>query len=112
MVCSHFGKPDNVYPIPKDTYLLGLCTGSFAAAAVSTSQTIAELIPAGIESVIYAFRTGLHSFKLQQDLERSHSSPPKSWSAVVTLSEQHAANLIDSYAVEKVRDPLYVCLVF
>ncbi|OCK90224.1 polyketide synthase [Cenococcum geophilum 1.58] len=98
---GHFGKPAMVYPTPENTYLLGLCTGSFAAAAISTSQTIVELIPAGVEAVIHAFRTGLHSFKLQRDLERSSSAEPRSWSAVVSLPEQRAADLIEHFVAEK-----------
>lgn len=99
-----------MYPTPENTIILGLCTGSFAAAAVSASQSIAELIPAGIEAVIHAFRTGLHSFKLQRDLEMSPSSTRKSWSAVVGLPEQRAADLIESYVVEKVRGASCSCL--
>lgn len=99
-----------MYPTPENTYILGLCTGSFATAAISTSQNIVELIPAGVEAVIHAFRTGLHSFKLQRDLERSPSPTPKLWSACVALPEQRAADLIESYVVKKVRDPfLFVC---
>ncbi|KAF4628134.1 hypothetical protein G7Y89_g10013 [Cudoniella acicularis] len=97
---GYFGKPTMVYPAPENTYLLGLCTGSFATAAISTSQTIVELIPAGVEAVTRAFRTGLHSFKLQRDLE-SPSTTPRSWSAVVSLSEQRAAELIEHFVAEK-----------
>ena len=94
-----------MYPTPENTIILGLCTGSFATAAITTSQTIAELIPAGVEAVIHAFRTGLHSFKLQRDLERSPSPTSKSWSAVVALPD-----LIESYVVEKVKDTPCCCL--
>lgn len=110
MICSHFGKPGTVYPTPENTYILGLCTGSFATAAISASQNIAELIPAGVEAVIHAFRTGLHSFKLKRDLERSLFPTPKSWFAVVGLPEQRAADLIENYVVEKVRDAFSLCL--
>lgn len=99
-----------MYPVPGNTYILGLCTGTFATAAISTSQTVAELIPTGVEAVIHAFRTGLHSFKLQRDLERSLSPTPKSWSAVVALPEQRAADLIENYVVEKVRDAVRLCV--
>ncbi|KAL9094495.1 MAG: hypothetical protein Q9165_003345 [Trypethelium subeluteriae] len=100
-VLRHFGKPVTAYPDPESTLLLGLCTGSFAVAAISTSQTTAELVPAGVEAVIYAFRTALYSFKLQQDLERSTSGTSQSWSALVSLSEQHAADLIERGVTEK-----------
>ena len=96
-----------MYPTSKSTYILGLCTGSFATAAISTSRTIAELVPAGIQAVIQAFRTGLHSFKIQQDLETSLSPGSKSWSVVVALSEKRAAELIENYAAKKARNALY-----
>ena len=99
-----------MFPPPENTIILGICTGSFATAAISTSQTIAELIPAGVEAVVHAFRTGLHSFKLQRDLERSPRPTQKSWSAVVALREQRAADLIESYVVEKVQDAFCLCL--
>ena len=99
-----------MYPTPENTYILGLCTGSFAAAAISTSQTIVELIPAGVEAVIHAFWTGLHSFKLQRDLERSPSPTPRSWSAVVALPEQRAVDLIETFVVGKVRKSHCLCL--
>ncbi|KAL9079181.1 MAG: hypothetical protein Q9157_001932 [Trypethelium eluteriae] len=99
---GHFGKPITAYPTPESTLLLGLCTGSFAAAAISTSQTTAELVPAGVEAVIHAFRTALYSFKLQQDLDQSSSVTPQSWSLLVSLSEQHAAELIEHVVTEKV----------
>lgn len=98
-----------MYPTSENTYMLGLCTGSFATAAISTSRSIAELIPAGIQAVIQAFRTGLHSFKVQRDLERSLSSKLKSWSAVIALSENRAAELIEGYALKRVRNVLYFC---
>lgn len=66
-----------------------------------------ELIPAGIEAVIHAFRTGLHSFKLQRDLEKSLSPTPKSWSAVIALPEQRAAELVEDFAVKRVRNAFY-----
>lgn len=107
---SHYGNPKAVYPTSDNTYILGLCTGSFAAAAISSSRTIAELIPAGIQAVIHAFRTGLHSFKVQRDLQSSLSPTPKSWSAAIALPEQRAADLVEDYAVKRVRNALYYCL--
>ncbi|KAI9707015.1 MAG: Type I Iterative PKS [Bogoriella megaspora] len=97
----HFGRPDAVYPTYLNADLLGLCTGSFAAAAVSTSQTISELIPAAVEAVILAFRTGLHSFRLERDFRASSDTTPQQWSAVVSVSEQVAVDLIEHYVQTK-----------
>jgi iterative type I PKS product template protein len=39
--------------------VLGLCTGAFAAAAVSCSHNTVDLVPLAVEAVIAAFRTGI-----------------------------------------------------
>ena len=102
MPFSHFERPQSPYPAPGNTHILGICTGAFATAAISTSQDIAALVPAGVLAAIQAFRTALHSLKLQRDLEKAQSSIGNSWSAVVGLSEQHAAEVIEKYAVNTV----------
>ena len=56
----YYGEGSRPFPSADNTYLVGICTGSFAAAAISTSQTLSELIPAGVEAVLVAFRTGLY----------------------------------------------------
>nr|ALQ32772.1 putative polyketide synthase [Fusarium babinda] len=43
----------------QNTRVVGLCTGAFAAAAVSCSSFTADLIPMAVSSVVAAFRTGL-----------------------------------------------------
>src|SRR5699024_12810178 len=63
----HFGEGSNPYPTAGNSYCLGLCTGSFAAAAISTSQTLSELIPAGVEAVLTAFRTALRSLMRSEE---------------------------------------------
>ncbi|KGQ04250.1 Conidial yellow pigment biosynthesis polyketide synthase [Beauveria bassiana D1-5] len=76
----HFttGKP---FPSPENSYLLGICTGSFAASAVCVSQSIHEVVVAGVEATIAAFRTALRSF-LQRGLITTTGNKP--WSAVVS----------------------------
>jgi len=81
---------------------VGLCTGSFAAAAISTSQTLSELIPAGIEAVLVAFRTGLRSLELRNDIERPIPESSRSWSVVVSAYEDQAAELIETFSLKKV----------
>lgn len=81
---------------------MGLCTGSFAAAAISTSQTLSELIPAGIEAVLVAFRTSLRSLELRNDIERSSSEKSRSWSVVVSAQEAQATELIHKFSLTNV----------
>lgn len=84
---------------PTDSLLVGLCTGSFAAAAVATSSCVADVVTAGVEAVIYAFRTALHSFRLAKDMETT--SALQSWSTVVTLPNNEATDLIQQYVSDK-----------
>lgn len=76
---------------------MGLCTGSFAAAAISTSQTLSEVIPAGVEAVLVAFRTALFSPILRNDIEKSSPGMSPSWSVVVTLQEAEAVKFIETF---------------
>ncbi|ATY66936.1 Beta-ketoacyl synthase [Cordyceps militaris] len=76
----HFatGRP---FPSPESSYLLGICTGSFAASAICVSQSIPEVVVAGVEATIAAFRTALRSF-LQRGIITTAGNRP--WSAVVS----------------------------
>lgn len=98
----YFGAGSRPYPDIVNTYLVGVCTGSFAASAISTSQTLSELIPAGVEAVLVAFRTALLSFVLRHDLEQPISGIPKSWSVVVSASHSEAVSLIENFCEAKV----------
>lgn len=111
----YFGEGSHPYPTAGNSYCLGLCTGSFAAAAVSTSQTLSELIPAGVEAVLTAFRTALRSFVVRDDIARPTSGTRRSWSAVINVQEDEAVEMIDRFCLAKVRkrlsrDMLYLTL--
>jgi hypothetical protein len=63
---------------------LGLCTGALAAAAVSCSGNILDLVPLSVDAVTAAFRTGV----LVADMA-ARVSPGKvgdSWSIIVSGS--------------------------
>ena len=84
---------------------MGLCAGGFAAAAVSTCQTLAELIPAGVEAVLAAFRTALCTLAVRDDIEGpNHNRHHQSWSAVVNIQEDEASELIKQFILEKVSE--------
>ncbi|KAF2688360.1 conidial yellow pigment biosynthesis polyketide synthase [Lentithecium fluviatile CBS 122367] len=90
----HFEKPGVVFPA--DSLLLGICTGSFAAAAISTSSSVVQALSAGVEAVVYAFRTGWHSFKASQDFDKIPSTS-RSWSAVISVSVQRVTEMIQKF---------------
>ena len=62
--------------------ILGLCTGALAAAAVSCSRSTLELIPMAVDTVIVAFRTGMHVTDIAQRVAPSDASD-RSWSIIV-----------------------------
>ncbi|KAI9742330.1 MAG: hypothetical protein M1818_003863 [Claussenomyces sp. TS43310] len=85
------------YPNAADSYVIGTCTGGFAAAAISSSKTIAELIPAGIEAVLIALRFGICALEAKNRLSISESERA-SWSAIVgDITEEKASELIVDY---------------
>lgn len=81
---------------------MGVCTGSFAAAAISSSRNMSELIPAGVEAVLAAFRTGLHSLRMQQDIDPISTERAGPWSLVVSLMESQALEILQRFNVEAV----------
>src|SRR5271155_5043972 len=82
----YFTEGSRPYPPPTNTYVIGPCTGGFAAAAVSCSQTLPDLVSNGVEAVLAAFRTALRSFLVGQSLSSRVQStqPSKSWSAALS----------------------------
>ncbi|OAQ69673.2 polyketide synthase [Pochonia chlamydosporia 170] len=77
-----YSSDSNSYPLPTRTCIIGSCTGAFAAAAISCSQTLPELIPVAVEASLAAFRTALCSW-LAGQYESSQQATGTSWSAAV-----------------------------
>ena len=98
---SWYGEGSRQYPPGSNSYVIGLCTGSFAAAAISTSQTISELLPAGIEAVLVAFRTGLRSWEARNDIEHCSVASPV-WSVSVGMQEEQASTSLDEFCKAEV----------
>ena len=101
MSTRYFEDGAEPYP-PADSHILGLCTGSFAACAVSTSRTLSELVPAGVKAAIIAFRTALRSFEVRNDVEKPVPGGDGSWSAVINSSEANALEAIGVFCSENV----------
>ncbi|EKV10885.1 Conidial pigment polyketide synthase PksP/Alb1 [Penicillium digitatum] len=94
----YYGDLGHAYPSSEESRIIGLCTGQLASAAVSSSRTIGELIPAGVETAIVALRLGLCVWKVQELIEPSKSAT-SSWSVLVSgLREPEAQDLIQHYA--------------
>ncbi|ORY07765.1 hypothetical protein BCR34DRAFT_603760 [Clohesyomyces aquaticus] len=94
---SHYGQSSQKYPSPTESHIVGVCTGLLSSAAISTSQSWAELFPAAIEAVLIAFRTGLRTTQVRDDIERPTATGSQAWSMIVPLSEQRVSLALDAF---------------
>lgn len=102
----YFSEDSRPFPPLAKTYVMGPCTGGFAAAAVSCSQTLLALVENGVQAVLAAFRTALRSFIVGQSLSpRLQSTQPNnSWSAAIKAQgDNNVEQMLDNYASAKVR---------
>ncbi|KAJ5512187.1 Acyl transferase/acyl hydrolase/lysophospholipase [Penicillium fimorum] len=94
----YYGDLGHAYPSGDDNFIIGLCTGQLASAAVSSSKTVGELIPAAIETVVVSLRLGMCVLKVQELIESSKSAT-SSWSVLIHgIREPEAQELIQQYA--------------
>nr|BAW18768.1 topopyrone polyketide synthase [Phoma sp. BAUA 2861] len=97
---SHFTAPERQYP-SADTRLIGLCTGLLTAAAVSCSQSLTDLIPLAVHTVLIAFRTGLLVAEIRDGIE-APKDVPKAWSILAPgLSSHDAVPLVYRFNKDK-----------
>ena len=82
MITSYYEEAGRQYPSPGQVYLVGLCTGTLAAAAISSSTSLSELLPAAIHTVQVAFRLGLCGQELRDRIHTPDPSAGQEWSAV------------------------------
>lgn len=61
-----------------------------------------ELVPAGVEAALAAFRTGLHSFRMQRDIEPFSAEGSRSWSFIFSLPESEALDILQRFKAEAV----------
>lgn len=94
----------HAYPSAENAAVLGLCNGSLAAAAISCSSTVVDLIPAAIEVVLIAFRAGLRVIGLRDDLEQKVGKMSPNWSVLVGMQESQAAEELKIFSAVTVSD--------
>ncbi|KAL9594396.1 MAG: hypothetical protein Q9219_007055 [cf. Caloplaca sp. 3 TL-2023] len=108
---EYFTEDSVPFPPLDNTFIIGLCTGGFAAAALSCSQTISELISNGVHAVLAAFRTALWSFLVGRSLSSRTQSAnlDTAWSAAVSaVGEASLDTMLDEYTSTNasIRDPM------
>ncbi|KAM5347992.1 hypothetical protein ACJ41O_007816 [Fusarium nematophilum] len=96
---DYYGRHGRLYPSPDDTSSIGICAGAFAAAAVSSSRSLSELVTVASETIIFAFRTAFNSFLVKNDIvgndEQRHGG---SWSVVASGQEAEYQQRIDNFS--------------
>lgn len=87
------------YPNADDSICVGTCVGQLAAAAVSLSVSISDLIPLAVAATVLAFRTGILTESVGNGIELK-SQESSSWALSIPTSlglsnEQDLATLQD-----------------
>ncbi|KAK0841358.1 hypothetical protein LTS02_016871 [Friedmanniomyces endolithicus] len=86
------GSVHESYPRAEDSYVLGLCTGSLAEAAVSASGSLSELLPLAVQAVLISLRLGLCTVAMRDRIETSNEHRSGSRSASVVGMDSAPAN--------------------
>ena len=84
------------------TFLVGLCSGLFAAAAITSTPSLSALVPVAVQAVLMAFRTGRHVATMAERL-----SPPvqhsQSWTYILPgVKEEQARSTLEEFHLTSV----------
>lgn len=83
----------------------GLCSGMFAAAAITSTPTLSTLVPVAVQVVLMAFRTGSHVAAMAERLSPSTMDHSESWTSIVPgMTGDNAHATVESFNESKVRD--------
>lgn len=90
-----------MYPSPESTHVIGLCTGSLAAAAISASRNLLELVPTAVDALLVAFRIGMRTAQLACSI--AGPAEVGKWSLIVPVSSNNELlTQINDFAKQKV----------
>lgn len=110
-VQSHHDSKGKKFPADVDQYIAGLCVGSLAAAAVSSSQSLTELMAAGVDAVRVALHVGLQVAKgasLLDNLATETGTPALPWSYIIpeaVFPRADAAEALSMFSTQSVSRP-------
>jgi hypothetical protein len=82
------------YPSARETYLMGLCSGSLTAAAVSCCRSATELLPVAVEVTGLSFNLGLLASETGDLFLCNPAVGDRSWAMTMPAS---LSDLIDEY---------------
>ena len=100
---KHCQESGGRYPASDSACLIGLCTGSLTAAAVSCCQSVSELLPVAVEVTILSFRAGELATEIGACQSSSATAPKSAWAiAVPKLDAEKAVEKIHAFVTCKV----------
>ncbi|KAK2612556.1 polyketide synthase [Conoideocrella luteorostrata] len=112
---NYFGDSQDNYPKGPNDHVSGVCIGALAAAAVSSSQSLGELVRAGVDAVRVSLKVGLfvsRAAALFSSQESTDVASPSVWSYVVSdsqfplaLAEQVIASYRDEFNIPHLSSP-------
>ena len=79
--------------------MVGLCSGLFAASAITATPTLSTLVPVAVQVVLMAFRTGSYVHSLAERLSPA-SDKSESWTYILsnTTEEEAAVKLAEFHS--------------
>jgi iron transport multicopper oxidase len=87
----------------RDTYLVALCTGVFAATAITSAPNLTALVPIAAEMVLVAFRAGYYVSKMAEILGCA-TEEAESWTYLVPdTSESKIREVLEHFHTSCVR---------
>lgn len=79
------------------TFLVGLCSGLFAAAAITSTPSLSALVPVAVQVVLMAFRTGRHVASMAERL-CPPSQRSQSWTYILPgVKQNEARSILDDF---------------
>lgn len=100
-LCGSQQASNGAYPSASNSVAAGLCTGSLAAAAITSCQSLADLLPVAVQTVRVAFRAGLCVYRAAIAIEPSDDP----WSLVIASnSPEDIATRVQSFCESNVSD--------
>ncbi|KAK4122476.1 ketoacyl-synt-domain-containing protein [Parathielavia appendiculata] len=79
---DHAEKNCDDIPKPHNALLVGLCTGLWAASAISITPSLPDLVHIGVQAVLLSFKTGAYVESMAQRMSPT-SDRSESWSRIV-----------------------------
>lgn len=83
-----------------------MCTGALAAAAISSSTSVTNLLPAAVHSVMVSFRTGQCALEVGQNVVAAAGGAVSEWSVMfLGMTAEAAREAVEAFPHTEVSLP-------